>query len=88
MKPDITEYTTQTNAENTHRRDVKLTKGVEKSIDYLINHQVAPPEYMYMLIHCGIVTLYGDIDLGWCAVWLKSNLSPKLNMNKEELSQT
>ena len=27
-------------------------------------------------------------DQGWCAVWLKSALSPKLNMNKEELSQT
>ena len=25
---------------------------------------------------------------GWRAVWLKSDLSPKLNMNKEELSQT
>ena len=24
--------------------------------------------------------------LGWCAVWLKSDLSPKLNMNIKELS--
>ena len=31
----------------------------------------------------------GDTSyLGWCAVWLKSDLSPKLYMNKEELSQT
>ena len=28
------------------------------------------------------------IDQGWCAAWLKSDLSPKLNMNKEKLSQT
>ena len=28
------------------------------------------------------------ILLGWCAVWLKSNCSPKLNFNKEELSHT
>ena len=30
----------------------------------------------------------GEEDLGWRAVCLKSDLSPKLNMNKEELSPT
>ena len=36
----------------------------------------------------GILQMEFFVDLGWCAVCLKSDLSPKLNIDKEELSQT
>ena len=53
-------------------------EGQRPQIEYI-------PQSVYTLIVYFVLSCLWH--QGWCAVWLKLDLSPKLNMNKEELSQ-